>query len=88
VRDGLGPARLRLRGGSVVEEFRARFGPAAAAKVLGGEVVDADGAVLGAASVDVPPDDFRAPLRLLAHSLEFEDPVSGDLRRFVSRHPL
>ena len=51
VRDGLGPARLRLRGGSVVEEFRARFGPATAAKVLGGEVVDADGAVLGAASV-------------------------------------
>jgi len=38
--------------------------------------------------VDVPPDDFRAPLRLLAHSLEFEDPVSGDPRRFVSRHTL
>ena len=33
VRDGLGPARLRLRGGSVLEELRSRFGPAAAAKV-------------------------------------------------------
>jgi tRNA pseudouridine32 synthase / 23S rRNA pseudouridine746 synthase len=44
VRDGLGPARLRLRGGSVLEEFRNRFGAAAAAKVIAGEVVDADGA--------------------------------------------
>ena len=50
-RDGLGPARLRLRGGSVLDELRARFGPAAAAKVLAGEVVDAAGAVLGPASV-------------------------------------
>jgi tRNA pseudouridine32 synthase/23S rRNA pseudouridine746 synthase len=47
----MGPARLRVRGGSVLDEFRVRFGPAAAAKVLAGEVVDADGAVLGAASV-------------------------------------
>jgi tRNA pseudouridine32 synthase/23S rRNA pseudouridine746 synthase len=51
VRDGLGPARLRLRGGSVVDEFRVRFGPAAAARVRAGEVVDADGAVLDVASV-------------------------------------
>ncbi len=51
VRDGLGPARLRLRGGSVLEEFHSRFGPAAAAKVAAGEVVDADGVVLGARSV-------------------------------------
>jgi tRNA pseudouridine32 synthase / 23S rRNA pseudouridine746 synthase len=52
VRDGLGPARLRLRsGGSVLDEFRTRFGPDAAAKVAAGEVVDADGAVLDATSV-------------------------------------
>jgi tRNA pseudouridine32 synthase/23S rRNA pseudouridine746 synthase len=51
VRDGLGPARLRLRGGLVVEEFRSRFGEAVAAKVLAGEVVDADGVVLDARSV-------------------------------------
>lgn len=46
VRDGLGPARLALRGGSVVEELHGRFGAAAAAKVVAGEVVDADGNVL------------------------------------------
>jgi len=51
VRDGLGPARLRLRGGSVFDEFLNRFGAAAAAKVSDGEVVDADGAVLNADSV-------------------------------------
>jgi len=51
VRDGLGPARLRLRGGPVLEEFRSRFGPAVAAKVVAGEVVDADGAVLDADAV-------------------------------------
>jgi tRNA pseudouridine32 synthase/23S rRNA pseudouridine746 synthase len=62
VRDGLGPARLRLRGPEgrseatgelvrVVDEFRSRFGPSAAAKVLAGEVVDADGTALDAASV-------------------------------------
>ena len=51
MRDGLGPARLRLRGGSVLEELRSRFGPAAAAKVTAGEVVDADGVALDAGSV-------------------------------------
>jgi tRNA pseudouridine32 synthase/23S rRNA pseudouridine746 synthase len=51
VRDGLGPARLRLRGGSVLDEFRDRFGSDGAAKVLEGQVVDADGVVLDAASV-------------------------------------
>jgi tRNA pseudouridine32 synthase/23S rRNA pseudouridine746 synthase len=51
VRDGLGPARLRLRGGSVVAELRGRFGHAAATKVTAGEVVDADGVVLDADSV-------------------------------------
>ncbi|MBV9515649.1 MAG: pseudouridine synthase [Mycobacteriaceae bacterium] len=47
VRDGLGPARLRLRGGSVFEEFLTRFGPAGASKVVAGEVVDGDGTVVG-----------------------------------------
>lgn len=51
VRDGLGPARLRLRGGCVVDELRGRFGAAVAAKVSAGEVVDADGMVLDDASV-------------------------------------
>ena len=47
MRDGLGPARVRLRGGVVVDEFRARWGPQAAAKVLAGEVVLPDGTVVG-----------------------------------------
>jgi tRNA pseudouridine32 synthase / 23S rRNA pseudouridine746 synthase len=38
--------------------------------------------------VDVAPDDFSAPLQLLAHCLEFDDPVSGERRRFVSRYRL
>jgi tRNA pseudouridine32 synthase/23S rRNA pseudouridine746 synthase len=46
VRDGLGPARVRLRGGVVVDEFRARWGDEAAAKVLAGEVVLPDGTVV------------------------------------------
>lgn len=46
VRDGLGPARLRLHGGPVAAELHARFGAAAAAKVAAGEVVTAQGAVV------------------------------------------
>jgi len=46
VRDGLGPARVRLFGGPVLAELEARFGESARAKVVAGEVVDADGAVI------------------------------------------
>jgi tRNA pseudouridine32 synthase / 23S rRNA pseudouridine746 synthase len=46
VRDGLGPARVRLHGGPVLAELAARFGELARTKVLAGEVVDADGAVV------------------------------------------
>ncbi len=51
VRDGLGPARLRLRGGPVLAELTARLGPPARAKVLAGDVVDADGAVVDEATI-------------------------------------
>jgi tRNA pseudouridine32 synthase/23S rRNA pseudouridine746 synthase len=51
VRDGLGPARVRLRGGLVVDEFRARWGAAAAAKVLAGDVVLPDGTVVSGTTV-------------------------------------
>ncbi len=51
VRDGLGPARVLLQGGSVVAELTARFGGPARAKVLAGEVVDADGAVVDASTM-------------------------------------
>ncbi|MCV7269838.1 pseudouridine synthase [Mycolicibacterium doricum] len=54
VRDGLGPARVRLRGGAVLVELDSRFGEAVAAKVFDGEVVTADGSVVTAATV-LPP---------------------------------
>jgi tRNA pseudouridine32 synthase / 23S rRNA pseudouridine746 synthase len=38
--------------------------------------------------IDVSPDDFSAPLQLLAHALEFDDPINGSPRRFVSRRRL
>ena len=51
VRDALGPARVRLHGGPVLAELVGRFGAQAAALVLAGEVVDADGAVVDDATV-------------------------------------
>ena len=56
-RDGLGPTRIRLRGGAVLVELASRFGEAAAAKVLGGEVVDADGTPVTVGTV-LPPGAF------------------------------
>jgi tRNA pseudouridine32 synthase/23S rRNA pseudouridine746 synthase len=50
-RDGVGPARVRLQGGLVLEELSARFGDQASAKVLAGEVVCADGTVVDTATV-------------------------------------
>ncbi|MGV0715436.1 pseudouridine synthase [Mycolicibacterium sp. XJ662] len=54
VRDGLGPARVRLFGGPVLAELESRFGAGARAKVRAGEVVDADGAVVTESTV-LPP---------------------------------
>ena len=54
MRDGLGPARVRLRGGSVLVELADRFGEAAAGKVLNGEVVAADGSVVTVSTVLQP----------------------------------
>ena len=51
MRDGLGPARVRLLGGPVLAELTARFGAPARVKVLAGQVVDADGAVVDDATV-------------------------------------
>ena len=50
-RDGLGPARLRLHGGNVADEFGRRFGPDGAARVVAGEVVDATGTALDGLTV-------------------------------------
>lgn len=35
--------------------------------------------------VDVAPDDFSRALQLIAHSLEFDHPASGERRTFASR---
>jgi tRNA pseudouridine32 synthase/23S rRNA pseudouridine746 synthase len=38
--------------------------------------------------IDVAPDDFSTPLQLLAQRLEFQDPMTGRRREFVSRRPV
>lgn len=50
-RDGLGPARLRVRGGPLGDELLTRFGPEVAAEAIAGEVVDQHGVVLDPATV-------------------------------------
>ena len=50
-RDGLGPARLRVRGGPLGDELLTRFGPEVAAKAIASEVVDQHGVVLDPATV-------------------------------------
>jgi tRNA pseudouridine32 synthase/23S rRNA pseudouridine746 synthase len=76
VRDGLGPARVRLYGGPVLAELTARFGKPARAKVLAGEVVDADGAVVDDATV-LPTGSSVYLYRELPHEVPvpFEIPV-------------
>ena len=54
-RDGLGPARLRLQGGNVFDEFERRFG--SGAKVIAGEVVTASGDVVSL-DTDLPAGSF------------------------------
>ncbi len=73
-RDGLGPARVRLRGGAVLVELSDRFGEAAAAEVLNGEVVDAHGSVVTAATV-LPPNSYV----YLYRALREEVPVPFDI---------
>lgn len=38
--------------------------------------------------IDVASDDFSRPLQLLAHTLAFDDPLSGQRREFVSERTL
>jgi tRNA pseudouridine32 synthase / 23S rRNA pseudouridine746 synthase len=73
-RDGLGPARVRLRGGAVLVELASRFGEAAAAKVCDGEVVTADGAPVTPATI-LPPGAFV----YLYRDLPDEVPVPFDI---------
>ncbi|HEU0192217.1 MAG TPA: pseudouridine synthase, partial [Mycobacterium sp.] len=46
-----------------------------------------DGDPLYPEVLDVAADDFSTPLRLLAHLLEFDDPITGRRRRFVAERP-
>jgi len=96
VRDGLGPARVRLRGGGVLAELTARFGPPARAKVLAGEVVDADGAVVDDATV-LPtgsvvylyrelPDEVPVPFEIPV-LFQDEDIVVVDKPHFLATMP-
>jgi tRNA pseudouridine32 synthase/23S rRNA pseudouridine746 synthase len=74
VRDGLGPARVRLSGGPVLAELESRFGASARAKVLAGEVVSADGTVVTEATV------MRAGAHVyLYRELRDEVPVPFDI---------
>jgi tRNA pseudouridine32 synthase/23S rRNA pseudouridine746 synthase len=74
VRDGLGPARVRLSGGPVLAELESRFGASARAKVLAGEVVSADGTVVTEATV------MRAGAHVyLYRQLRDEVPVPFDI---------
>lgn len=63
-----------MRGGAVLVELADRFGEAAAAKVLAGEVVCADGTVVGAATVLPPNADVY-----LYRDLPDEIPVPFDV---------
>jgi tRNA pseudouridine32 synthase/23S rRNA pseudouridine746 synthase len=38
--------------------------------------------------IDVADDDFSAPLQLLAQRVEFDDPLTGARRRFISARRL
>lgn len=74
VRDGLGPARLRLQGGNVAEEFGRRFGAAARAKVIAGEVVDARGRAIDGAT-ELPPGALVYHYRDLPDEVEVPHPI-------------
>ena len=76
IRDVLGPARLRLQGGNVADEFGRRFGPAAMAKVVAGEVFSADGMVLDART-EMPAGSFVYHYRDLPDEVDvpFDMPV-------------
>ena len=96
VRDGLGPARVRLRGGAVLVELADRFGEAAADKVLNGEVLAADGSVVTASTVLQPnslvylyrdlPDEVTVPFDIpILH--RDEDIVVVDKPHFLATMP-
>ena len=95
-RDGLGPARLRVRGGPLADELASRFGPEVAAKAIAGEVVDQHGAVLDPTTV-LPPGatvylyrDLREEVPVpfdIAVLHQDEDIVVADKPHFLATMP-
>lgn len=96
LRDGVGPARVRLRGGAVLVELASRFGEAAAAKVLSGEVVTADGSPVTVGTVLPPgayvylyrdlPDEVPVPFELPVLHRD-DDLVVADKPHFLATMP-
>ncbi len=96
MRDGLGPARVRLRGGAVLVALADRFGEAGAAKVLNGEVRTADDTVVTASTVLEPnshvylyrdlPDEVTVPftMPILHHDADI---VVVDKPHFLATMP-
>jgi len=94
--DGLGPARVRLRGGAVLVELADRFGEAAAAKVLAGEVRCSDGTVVTASTVLQPnshvylyrdlPDEVPVPFDMPVLHRD-DDIVVVDKPHFLATMP-
>jgi tRNA pseudouridine32 synthase / 23S rRNA pseudouridine746 synthase len=95
-RDGLGPARLRVRGGPLGDELASRFGPEVAAKAIAGEVVDRHGTVLGPATVLAPgasvylyrelPDEVTVPFDIPV-LYQDDDIVVADKPHFLATMP-
>jgi tRNA pseudouridine32 synthase/23S rRNA pseudouridine746 synthase len=95
-RDGLGPARLRVRGGPLGDELAGRFGAEVAAKAIAGEVVDQNGVVLGPTTVlppgavvylyREPPDEVVVPFDIPV-LYQDEDIVVADKPHFMSTMP-
>jgi tRNA pseudouridine32 synthase / 23S rRNA pseudouridine746 synthase len=94
VRDGLGPARVRVLGGLLVDEFERRFG--AGSKVREGEVFSVDGQALDETTVLAPgahvylyrdlPDEVEVPFGLpILH--RDDDVVVVDKPHFLATMP-
>ena len=94
VRDGLGPARVRVQGGLLVDEFERRFG--AGSKVRDGEVFSADGQPLDETTVLPPgahvylyrdlPDEVEVPFGVPVLHVD-DDIVVVDKPHFLATMP-